>query len=381
MNELIDKDSPATPLATDPLPAMPQAGPLAPAFSGSGAEYFRIWVVNLLLSVATLGIYSAWAKTRRLQYFYRNTQLAGASFDFRGNPKAILRGRLLAVALVAAYHYAFGFSRSTGLVVVGLLLLGLPFMMRSALRFRLSNTWYRGLPFGFDGSLAGAYAVYLPPVALVLTPGVLVAMGVDPKLIGGFFLLYLCWPLLHGAMKRYQHRHLMVGDQRADFPLSFGRLALPYLHAFLLGLAALVVFIAVVAVTAGIGKKGGTIGSVTLVVAIVLLYLSFLLLGPFVLVRMNNRAWSATAFPGIRIGSHMTVRGYLKLQVVNVLLTLLTLGLFRPFAAVRTWRYRVAHLELDAPDGFEQATRSVQRRPDNAAGDGVADFLGVDLSW
>jgi uncharacterized membrane protein YjgN (DUF898 family) len=381
MNELIDKDSPATPLATDPLPAMPQAGPLAPAFSGSGAEYFRIWVVNLLLSVATLGIYSAWAKTRRLQYFYRNTQLAGASFDFRGNPKAILRGRLLAVALVAAYHYAFGFSRTTGLVVVGVLLLGLPFMMRSALRFRLSNTWYRGLPFGFDGSLAGAYAVYLPPVALVLTPGVLVAMGVDPKLIGGFFLLYLCWPLLHGAMKRYQHRHLMVGDQRADFPLSFGRLALPYLHAFLLGLAALVVFIAVVAVTAGIGKKGGTIGSVTLVVAIVLLYLSFLLLGPFVLVRMNNRAWSATAFPGIRIDSQMTVRGYLKLQVVNVLLTLLTLGLFRPFAAVRTWRYRLAHVKIDAPDGFEQATRNVQRRPDNAAGDGVADFLGVDLSW
>jgi uncharacterized membrane protein YjgN (DUF898 family) len=375
MNELIDKDSPAAPLG-DQVLHTPAAGPLAPTFSGSGAEYFRIWVVNLLLSVATLGIYSAWAKTRRLQYFYRNTQLAGASFDFRGNPKAILRGRLLAVALVAAYHYAFGFSRTTGLVVVGL-----PFMMRSALRFRLSNTWYRGLPFGFGGSLAGAYAVYLPPVALVLTPGVLAAMGVDPKLIGAFFLLYLCWPLLHGAMKRYQHRHLMAGDQTADFPLSFGRLALPYLHAFLLGLAALVVFIAVVAVTAGIGKKGGTIGTVTLVVAVVLLYLSFLLLGPFILVRMNNRAWSATAFPGIHIDSHMTVRGYLKLQVVNVLLTLLTLGLFRPFAAVRTWRYRLAHLKIDAPDGFEQATRNVQRRPDNAAGDGVADFLGVDLSW
>jgi uncharacterized membrane protein YjgN (DUF898 family) len=46
--------------------------------------------------VATLGIYSAWAKSRRLQYFYRITQLAGAGFDFRGAPKAILRGRILA---------------------------------------------------------------------------------------------------------------------------------------------------------------------------------------------------------------------------------------------------------------------------------------------
>jgi uncharacterized membrane protein YjgN (DUF898 family) len=64
-----------------------------------------------------------------------------------------------------------------------------------------------------------------------------------------------------------------------------------------------------------------------------------------------------------------------------VLLTLLTFGLYRPFAVVRTWRYRVAHLTVDAPDGFEQAVLAARRRPVAAAGDGVADFLGVDLSW
>jgi uncharacterized membrane protein YjgN (DUF898 family) len=77
----------------------------------------------------------------------------------------------------------------------------------------------------------------------------------------------------------------------------------------------------------------------------------------------------------------MKARTYLRLQVVNVLLTLLTLGLFRPFAVVRTWRYRVAHLRVDAPAGFEQATQLASLRPAAAAGDGVADFLGVDLSW
>jgi hypothetical protein len=34
-------------------------------FTGSGAEYFGIWIVNLLLTILTLGIYSAWAKVRR----------------------------------------------------------------------------------------------------------------------------------------------------------------------------------------------------------------------------------------------------------------------------------------------------------------------------
>ncbi len=356
--------------------------PLPLIFSGSGAEYFRIWIVNLLLTVATLGIYSAWAKTRRLQYFYRNTHLAGASFDFRGNPKAILRGRLVAVALVAAYHYAFGFSRVTGVVIVALLLAGLPFMMRAALRFRLSNTWYRGLPFGFDGSVGQAYLVYLLPVAMFIVPSALVALVPgNAALLGAFFLLYLCWPLMHGAMKGYQHKHLMYGDQHADFPLSKGSLAKPYLQALLIDLGIGLGCAVLIGLGVAFSGKGGMMGAFVVLAGVAVFYLSVLLIGPFILVRMNNKAWSATRFPGVGIDCAMTVWGYLKLQVVNVLLTVLTLGLFRPFAAVRTWRYRVEHLHVDAPDGFEQATRSAGRRPVAATGDGVADFLGVDLSW
>ncbi|WP_323140670.1 YjgN family protein [Massilia phyllosphaerae] len=386
MDDLIEHAAPGTPTEAAVAPA-----PLSLSFSGSGAEYFRIWIVNLLLSVATLGIYSAWAKTRRLQYFYRNTHLAGASFDFRGDPKAILRGRLLAVAVLGAYHYAFGLSRTTGLVIVAVLLLGLPFMMRSALRFRLSNTWYRGLPFGFSGSVKHAYLVYLLPIALVVVPSALAALTLAPGLLGAFFLLYLLWPLMHGAMRRYQHRHLVYGDQQASFPLSIFRLALPYLQGFLVSLAimlilgiVLIILGAIVGVTsAGAGgKKGVDMGmAVVIIIGIVLFYLSLLMIGPFVAVRLNNRAWSATAFPGVRIDCHMAFWSYFRLQLVNVLLTLLTLGLFRPFAAVRTWRYRIEHLRIDAPEGFEQATHAARRRPAAAAGDGVADFIGVDLSW
>ena len=67
-------------------------------FRGNGGEYFRIWIVNLLLTIVTLGIYSAWAKVRRLRYFYGNTFLDGQSFDYHGQPLAILKGRLIVVA-------------------------------------------------------------------------------------------------------------------------------------------------------------------------------------------------------------------------------------------------------------------------------------------
>ncbi|MFC5548130.1 YjgN family protein [Massilia aerilata] len=370
-------------LPDDAVPDYPPA-PLAFGFSGSGGEYFRIWVVNLLLTVATLGIYSAWAKTRRLQYFYRNTQLAGASFDFRGNPVAILRGRLLAVVLLAAYHYAFGFSAVAGAVTVGLLVCLLPFMMRSALRFRLSNTWYRGLPFGFAGEIQAAYRVYALPVAMFILPGALVALLPDRPMVSAVFLLYLLWPLMHGAMKRYQHGSLTYGDQRAEFGASSAELAAPYVVSFVMGIVGIVVLGMMIYAGSRLRADTGAGGIAAVLIplgGILLLYLFIILSALFVMVRMNNIAWSDTRFPGVRIESAMRLRSYFRLQAVNVLLTLLTLGLYRPFAAVRTWRYRLAHVHVEAPDGFEAATGQASRRPATAAGDGSAEFLGLDLSW
>src|SRR6202171_2582999 len=75
-------------------------------FTGSGSEYFGIWIVNMLLTIVTLGIYSAWAKVRRLQYFYRHTEVAGSSFDFHGSPTSILVGRVIALVMLIAYNYS-----------------------------------------------------------------------------------------------------------------------------------------------------------------------------------------------------------------------------------------------------------------------------------
>ena len=80
-------------------------------FTGSGAEYFGIWIVNLLLTIVTLGIYSAWAKVRRLQYFYRHTELAGSSFDFHGRPIKILIGRIIALLMLFALTTRRAFVR------------------------------------------------------------------------------------------------------------------------------------------------------------------------------------------------------------------------------------------------------------------------------
>jgi uncharacterized membrane protein YjgN (DUF898 family) len=378
------------------VPAAPAPAPeaLQLAFSGSGKEYFRIWIVNLLLSLATLGIYSAWAKVRRLQYFYRNTTLAGAAFDFEGKPSTILKGRLVAAALLALYHYAFGIAVAATVAVAGALVLALPFLARSALRFRLGNTRYRGLAFGFDGGIGGAYLAWLPPLATVLLPGVLVTLARrDRALLAGalglaVLALYLAWPAMHGAMKRYQHGHLRFGDQGARFTAGIGRFYRPYLGMIGLVLAGLVAMFVLGAATAlvttgaahagglGAGMKAGLVA-----LGVLLFYGALLAVIPYLQARVTNLAWSNTRFPGVAIRSELGARGLLRVHAANTVLTLLTLGLYRPFAVVRLYRYRLAHVTLEVDGGIEAALAATQPRRLGAAGDGAADLFGIDISW
>lgn len=384
----------AAPGATLDRPQPPAAaGAASPeecrfAFTGSGKEYFRIWIVNLLLTVVTLGVYSAWAKVRRLQYFDRNTTLAGASFDFHGDPKAILKGRLLGVALLALYHYAYGFSLAVGAAVAGVLLVALPFLLRSALRFRLSNTTYRGLRLGFSGSLGAAYLAYLPPIATFLLPGALFAFTGASKIAFASFLLYLGWPLMHGAMKRYQHAHLLYGAEQSHYTARSRRFFGPYLRAVLLGLAAMVAAIVVGAILGGIMHVvGATTGAgksaaifTSMLLGLLSGYLAYLMTGPYLQSRIANLTWSNTSVGGIQIRSNMSARAFARLQTANAVLTLLTLGLYRPFAVVRVYRYRLACVSLLSEGSFENIAAGAAQRS-GAGGDAVAELLGFDLSW
>lgn len=377
MHTLIDQPA-------DVIAAPPDTGPrtLALSFTGDGREYFRIWVVNLLLSLATLGIYSAWAKVRRLQYFDRNTVLAGASFDFHGNPRAVLAGRLLSVVLLAAYHYAFGFSTIFGFAVILGLLAAFPYLMRGALRFRLGNTRYRGLWLGFDGSVKEAYLAWLPPALTFVLPGAILALYPGrPELAAMVLPFYLFWPLMHARLRRFQHAHLLVGDQHSSYAVKARRFYKPYFVAGALTITAVIaagIIAGVIGTVLAGAQRGGYFAGVVAVLGTV--YVMYLLAGPYMVVRVSNLAWSSTTFPGVRIRSALPARAFMKLQTKNVLLTLLTLGLYRPFAVVSVYRFRLAHVTIEVDGEIEAFATHVAKRG-GAAGDGAADGFGIDLSW
>lgn len=369
-------------------------------FTGDGKEYFRIWVINLCLSLATLGVYSAWAKVRRLQYFDRNTQLNGSPFNFHGNPMAIFKGRLVALVLFVAYHYAFGFSKAFGVAVISVLFLTLPWMLRSALQFRLRNTSYRGVRFYFGGTLEGAYLSYTPLLALILLPATTTALFPSNTVLIGmeFLVLYLSWPVIHAAMKRYQQAHIEYGNQSSFYDATIFTLVKPYLLAFALaigvmvlgGIAAVVASLltGVVAAAGGVKAAGPEFGTgfgiaIGLFVGVLYAYGVYLVAGPFLQVRIWNLVWSNTRFPTISIRSELEFWPYLGLQTKNLILTLLTLGLYRPFAVVSIYRYRLARMTLSSgsTNPFNHIVQSEHNQQISATGDSSADFFGIDLSF
>lgn len=351
------------------LPAQPT--PHRIAFHASGGEYFRIWIVNLLLTIATLGIYSAWAKVRRNQYMYSCTELAGASFEYHGKPLPILKGRIIALVLIGLYNMAFRVSPLAGLAMMAAAGAVLPWLVLNSLRFRLYNTSYRGIRFGFGGTLKAAYFHFLLlPIVYVVS-------------------LTLALPFVHQRIKRFQHTESRYGAQHFSFDASVGAFYKRYGVLLLLMLAGGVVAGIVGALSAISGATGGTgmervvrgtlAGRLAFLGSLLALYVWMFLLMSIFYSMIQNLIWNHTAIGPHRFRSEMTWRGMVWLTVTNLLGVIFTLGLFTPFAVVRWHRYRLESMTLLADGGLDAFVAGADDSV-SATGVGATDMLDFDLS-
>ena len=142
-------------------PAQASAPTIPVEFTGKTSEYFGIWIVNVLLIIITLGIYSAWAKVRTHRYFYGNTLLDGSPFDYLASPIAILKGWAIAVAVLFVYNILVSVFPLTSLLLVPLMLIALPWIIVRAMRFRAHNSAWRNIRFGFKKAYAEAAKVFI----------------------------------------------------------------------------------------------------------------------------------------------------------------------------------------------------------------------------
>ena len=141
-------------------------------FQGKASEYFGIWIVNLLLTLITLGIYSAWAKVRRKKYFYNNTLIENVGFDYHARPIAILKGRIIAFLFFVGYSMSANVHPILPALFMLILFIALPWLVVRGSLFNARNTSHRGLRFDFVGTMRGAARVYvILPLVTMLTLG------------------------------------------------------------------------------------------------------------------------------------------------------------------------------------------------------------------
>lgn len=382
----------------------PRAGAtqtLAIRFTGSGSEYFRIWIVNLGLTLLTLSLYWPWAKARKLRYFHGNTVVGGHALDFHGEPWRMLRGYLLVALLFLLYSQAGNFSALAGGIALLIMAAVWPALFRASMQFRLANTSWRGLRFAFDGDLPGAYmamlALFVPAIGFVVLGAFAPEEG-DPAgdaFLAAFSLLVvsslLAVPLLLWLLKRYQHGHYVYGSVRTRLDAGAG--------AFL----AAGLKIAGVALLAGLlaaGLAGAAMWSMLSAkswdMAIIVLIAPFLALQlivqPYAASRLQNLVWARTSGHAVagpseappnsralRFDSRLRWMPLMQLTLKNWALVVLTLGLYWPFAAIALARMRLESMSIQTSVDLDAIAGRRGAGAGDASGDAAGDLFGIDI--
>jgi len=336
-------------------------------FTGRTAEYFRIWAVSLCLSLATLGVYSAWGKVRKRRYLYAHTRLDGSGFDYRASPLAILRGRAIAVALFGGLALAGHFLPMLQLVLFALLVLLAPWIVVASSRFNARNTAFRNVAFAFDGTVREAAKVLLGFGAVaIVTAGI-------------------AWPWFRMRRARFIVEHHRFGATPFRADLTAGGFVVAYLLAFLMLVGTLVLTmialgVASVFLTAaaeGPREPPPTFAIFTPVIAI---YAAYLVAFAYLRARVGNLTLDGTLVGALRGRSTLRARDLVWLYLGNVVAVLATLGLAVPWVTIRMARYRAAKLALLGPASLASFAAAADVGAGRATGSEVGDLFDVDVS-
>ena len=376
-------------------------------FSGTGLEYFKIWIVNICLSVLTLGIYSAWAKVRTNSYFYGNTILDNSHFSYLADPKNILKGRIISVILFGIYWGAWQFFPQAGIGFLALGCLLFPFFIVSAMSFRMRNSAYRNIRFHFVKDLRAAYMVFLLPLALVIFVTWLLytvadSYGVFERIVtaaeeGGevfkkedllptvFFLCLLpVLPWLDFLRTRFIINHTQYGKSKASFNIGAWGFFKVYILTFLAFVGVFVLLMLIVGGAAALFHTDGEqdmsgMFNMFPVLIVVLFYsIGFFISGLWKAMR-GNMINNNTMIGENQLHSHLKGLKIGWIYLTNTIAIVFSMGMLIPWAKVRMARYVASCTELHVED--LGSIRSIEQDESNAFGEEMGEVFDMELGF
>ncbi len=308
-----------------------------PRFRGNGGTLFGIHVVNVLLTLVTLGIYYFWAKTRIRRYLSSQTEIESDRFAYHGSAKELLLGTLKAVLVFGlpilllnvvrdVLDVSLLFKVAAGVVSGSLLFVFFPIAIVGARRYRLSRTSWRGIRFSFRGRVWELIKIFI----------------LGSFLTGVTFGLY--YPFFLVSRQAFMVSHSYFGSERFDFTGRGRELFGPFVVAILLTLP--------------------TLG---------LCWVWYVAL-------KRRFFWDHTHFTTAHFSCRVTGGALLGLWAVNLLLLVCTLGLAWPWVRVRNIHFVFRYLALIGP--LDLARIEQQAQQVGSMGEGLSGFFdsGFDLA-
>lgn len=299
-----------------------------------GAELFKIWIVNLLLQILTLGIYYPWGKANQLQYLYGHTMFEDDPFQFHGTGAEMFRGFIKAILCVLLVYGTFFLLTFSGFPIIALLVFMLcflavvPLVLHGSYRYRMSRTSWRGIRFGYRGNKMELYKIFFKGVLLMI-----VTLG-----------FYRSWFVIN--IRNYILSHIRIGNGK----LQYRGKGLEFFELYLIGYL-------LTCITFGI----------------------------------YFFRWQKTLFDYyvekltiengdelIYFTSKATGRGFFSLFAGNLLMIIFSLGLATPWVIVRTMNFIFRNIELNGDLDTDKLLQTEDNYHD-ATSEDLADFFDFDL--
>ncbi len=192
-------------------------------FHGQAGRYFVICLVNVILSVITLGIFIPWAWVRNHRYLCENMEVNGVRFAYHGRGITIFLSWLLIfiVLLIVSLALAIFAPGCEGLETLVFVIL-LPVMFIRGLNYHANMTSFATIRFGVQCNLLRGWWIMLglPLLIYVITAVVFSVLGsrlwfgygINGMLVGLviLFLLTLCIMAVTSGVV-YSHWYDLIG--------------------------------------------------------------------------------------------------------------------------------------------------------------------------
>lgn len=339
-------------------------------FNGSTGEYFKIWVVNVALSIVTLGIYSAWAKVRTMRYFYTHTSIEGATFDYHAKPKAILVGRIIAVTLLGVYYLTSEYAPMVSLGILFLVVLLVPVLMVRSRSFQLRNTSFNGIRFNFERNFKGAFKTIYGGVAFSI-----VTLG-----LGSPSALFWRHRFIADHSAYGKTKFKFFGESSGFYGIFFASIGLGLLAYFIFA-----IFVGGLSAVISSGmqsgdswESSGALSELMVWATTLLLFVPYFAVGIYVQVAQRNYVWDNVELGGNQFESTLSVWQMIWMYASNAVAITASLGLLIPWAKIRLARYRASQMAVDLRSDWNEFV--ADSTPDNSAiGDEIVGAFDVEV--